>query len=734
MNNPAFPPSKKSCDAERILVVSHVVWDHVVSPGWLDGPRQATTGRIKPDRDYGCCRHVDLFSAAEAMFPLVALVCSRVLTYEADRRPPYHPPCGETYGMIRTIISASSVPSSSCVSWIIKNRHRFDNITTPWVVKSSNAHHFAVAVKEVVATIMGLCLGGHLSQAQAMVLGENRDSESDGRMINRVPQCSFPALWDGRIVAIVGAVVRERVIENLRGASGREPTLLPTVCGSGHLDVVKWLVSVAGVTKEDAPWMLRRSLWWSLIRGKTEVFRYLFDEWCCRSLPESVFSEVYHWCARGLAPGNIKWCVANLGPPMESTKYDVLCNKHSTLEDCLWMEEDLHAHGFDHMYLASAMRKVDVAKWVLSALPSPPENVFNALCRSLGDVGFVQWLMTEKGFTPTSSTFKAACSTSRKKGSTLAKWLSTRVSLSQSDFTNALLSALRWSNMEVAEWLEGTFHVMDSVNSSPEVAGITLVDLCKIPDDYKGKVAGLQWFLHHLSQPSKINSVHLCHAISESIENERGNYVHVLLENFPEFDPHADPCQTCLSDIVMELLSKFDVKALDLLVSGRCTSPLLTPEFVAQCLTSQYFEPESSKAVKWAICKFDLQYSHIQANGNSLLIKLLSRKKNECVRWLLSTFEIPLSDLLPVMEKKLVSAAPDLAGLQVILDHYGPAIDATVIRQHFMPVLVFTPHRAIYTMTRFGITMDEFREYAATLGPYDLYRETMMWFGLPLAP
>ncbi|KAH3722598.1 hypothetical protein Pelo_18695 [Pelomyxa schiedti] len=74
------PPSKRDDDhggtIDRLLVVSRVVWDHVVSPGWLDGPRDSR-GHTKPDALER--RHADLFRAAEAMFPIVGLVCRRVL-------------------------------------------------------------------------------------------------------------------------------------------------------------------------------------------------------------------------------------------------------------------------------------------------------------------------------------------------------------------------------------------------------------------------------------------------------------------------------------------------------------------------------------------------------------------------------------------------------------------------------------------------------------------------------
>ncbi|KAH3714139.1 hypothetical protein Pelo_19353 [Pelomyxa schiedti] len=109
-------PSKRDDDhggiIDRLLVVSRVVWDHVVSPGWLDGPRDSR-GHTKPDALER--RHADLFRAAEAMFPIVGLVCRRALAYD--------PRWAAGVGSYEAIQTAASVPAPSCVAWIIDNRH-----------------------------------------------------------------------------------------------------------------------------------------------------------------------------------------------------------------------------------------------------------------------------------------------------------------------------------------------------------------------------------------------------------------------------------------------------------------------------------------------------------------------------------------------------------------------------------------------------------------------------------
>ncbi|KAH3731565.1 hypothetical protein Pelo_17604 [Pelomyxa schiedti] len=70
----------------------------------------------------------------------------------------------------------------------------------------------------------------------------------------------------------------------------------------------------------------------------------------------------------------------------------------------------------------------------------------------------------------------------------------------------------------------------------------------------------------------------------------------------------------------------------------------------------------------------------------------------------------------------------DLAGWQVILGHYGDAIDASFIRTHFLGVVSAAPPVAMFTMHRFGITLDEIRGGNLTKSLSD---ETKIWLGLP---
>ncbi|KAH3722460.1 hypothetical protein Pelo_18834 [Pelomyxa schiedti] len=406
---------------------------------------------------------------------------------------------------------------------------------------------------------------------------------------------------------------------------------------------------------------------------------------------------------------------------------------HWHLTNCKWqpwVEGEIRGGGYTD--LLEDVHNPEVVKWLVTTLSSQPsEDDLNRICKKTGDVELTQWLVTEHKFAPTAATFESACSTPRKKGSTLARWLSPRVSLSETDIIKSLVSALIWGNMEVAEWLDETFHVMDAVNSNAEVAENCLVEICTELGDYKDKVVGLEWFLQHLSAPdhSGISMSCIHKAISQALPY-RTNAIAVLLETFPAVEPLLDEAQ--FEKIVSEFM-KYHLNGFQCLCSGSRSS-VLTSEFIGNCLTSKSFNPHSSKVVKWVIQKFNLQYSQIKANNNRLLFKLLSGRKNRCAQWLLNRFNIPLSDIVDMAQLGSKCAdSMDLTGWHMILDSYGPSIDRSLIRKHLMPLVSRSPHVAIHIIDSFGLTINEFREYVIAQSRHTFEVSVKLWLGIPLS-
>ncbi|KAH3705891.1 hypothetical protein Pelo_19561 [Pelomyxa schiedti] len=192
------------------------------------------------------------------------------------------------------------------------------------------------------------------------------------------------------------------------------------------------------------------------------------------------------WCLRGDSPGDSRWFIEKKCPvpiDKEETVHALLRNAHASVEDCQYFEADIHSVLGESDVILKEVRNADVAKWVLTTLPlNPSQETLNSLCGNLGNVEFAQWLVTVKKLAPTPESFVLACKSSGlSSSSSLAKWLSTRVTLTPSDITKGLINALLKSNIEVAEWLDVTFHVMDYINSKPVTSGQILLYSCWIP-------------------------------------------------------------------------------------------------------------------------------------------------------------------------------------------------------------------------------------------------------------
>ncbi|KAH3760291.1 hypothetical protein Pelo_7886, partial [Pelomyxa schiedti] len=549
------------------------------------------------------------------------------------------------------IASAAAVPSASCVDWIIEHKRRFRVLCSPTPlvpVAISNAYvsHVSgcilnsgstvlglssplavsvstggagrseeVIIKEMTAVLIGLCAGGHVKLARGMV-GDGTEISYGAAVVSG----TLPLLWNGRFVkgwslfcdagcGVEGSgaskLLREKLGDHIKSSDAPLRFML-NACGSVNLDAVKWLLSALHIGRDEVPWVLNTPLQFALYHGEIGAIKWVFEEFhLLDSLPEFALTELVEQCAIGKCPGNIKWCEESLQMPIDM--YQVLIelagNKHSTLEDCKWLEDEIMEGGVPIKILQQA-KKVEFVKWALSVSPEEPtEEAFNDSCKHLGDVSLAEWLVNERHCIPTPATFASACSTSKRNGSALAKWVSTKVTLTQPDILASLVQALIWNNTEVADWLEETFHVMSTVSSMPpEDAGSMLVDICKDMGDCKDEVDGLKWFFTHLAKhisPSlKIDKGSIHDGMSESLERYSINYAVLLLDTFPEFDPQEDPR-------VFELLFSSFMKKPHLrekFVSSFGSSSLLTSDFVAKCLSSPYFEPLSSKAVKWVIC------------------------------------------------------------------------------------------------------------------------------------
>ncbi|KAH3766697.1 hypothetical protein Pelo_1459 [Pelomyxa schiedti] len=707
----------------HILDTSRVVWDNVVAPGWLE-----TSSSLPQEPG---AKSLDVFRTAGAMFPLVALACSRVLRRTLNGgRSHYH-----------ALWVAAKAGSGSCVSWIVAH-HARDS-------REGTRRRRLSTVKEAGWVLCGLCDSGDVAAARSLFGGGEGDNMSGGG--------TFPwSLWDGYRVPewcrdldgtataantpIIGSEtdvseLRNDVLEYVKSGGG--------VSGRGwkHLESVKWLVSALRVGADDS-WVFLASLRLALWYGATEVAGWLMSEFNLATKFPSPTSQSHlaSRCGSGHAPENVKWFVETFptlstGGHLLST---VMRNERSTVELCQWLKNHFPEESIIDYTLAS-IRSVNIGKWALSAFPiEAGEATLNEMCRCIQDISFVEWLITERNFTPTATTFVSVCSTSQG-GCALPQWLSTKVKLDPADIQLSLEHALHANNTAIADWLESTYGVMGAVNSRPEAPGAMLVRMCEDLGYFTGGVDGLHWFLQHIPHPEQISAASVRGAFLATLKYCRVNFALQLLEVFPKYKPQEEDRQ--LLESILKIFLKGDqVKLRSLEALFDCS--LFTREMVTKCMTHPAFRPWSSKCVKRAIALFRLEGTHIKQNHNSLLFNLITRKKPSCVEWLIDSFEITLDEVIDMFGNRLRpsrgnSFVIDLETWKMILRKFSK-IDADVIRKHFMLVAVNSPSVATFTMHKFGITIEEIRcQFDGCGGDYErsesgarLTPELRMWLGL----
>ncbi|KAH3732675.1 hypothetical protein Pelo_16489 [Pelomyxa schiedti] len=718
--------------AAAVLEVSRLVWDTVVSGGWIDNNCSNCCGA-------GMCCCVALFRVAEAMFPLVALVSKRALkniaaansiTTRGDVEPEgINAPLRVCFSSYDALVDAARAPATSCIQWMLSYIHdNGSSIRSRGAAISSRksaasyaeAWETGRAVKEVVAVLHGLCTGGHVDLARRCVKGWTRACNTNS---NSSQSTGSDGGGDHCAEEMSGAL-RKRVLEYVRAGCGKY-NLIQGVCALGNLEALKWLIGVLGIGNDDW-WMLYGPMCSAAANGKMQVLEWIHGECHFETL------DLVVECASGTVPGCTKWVLDSFHVELDhNIIYHLLRNKDCKVEDCQWavdaLEEETRRNWIPPY---GEIKNAEVFKLATRVFPFDhrDERSINNLLKYHGDVALAEWLVTEESFAPSPDTFAAACSTSPKNGSSLAKWLSTRVTLSQSDALRSLKEALLWNNTEVADWLEESFHVIDGIQSNPEVARITLAETCIGAYGAGDGVAGLKWLIEHLSHPVMDSSSHdmfVVDTILGALGSGHLQAVVVLLDYFTGFEPQRHP--VLVEKLVMEFIYSGDAMTLQHILNRCCagtpsTSTTATRELIVKCLTSGPFPlPHSSKIVKWLISEYHLEYEHIRRCSHLILFKLLSRRKNRCAQWLIESFSIPPSDILDMAKKWCKpNNNIDLSSLQMLVNKF-PSITKLIRQKTMMMMLVIqSPHSVLHAISHCGITLDEVRDYyvAGSVAPF----------------
>ncbi|KAH3764561.1 hypothetical protein Pelo_3579 [Pelomyxa schiedti] len=701
--------TEKQRNTDRILATSRVVWDNVVAPGWLD----YSPGSPSPSPSSAPV-NVDVFRVAEAMFPLVGLACTRELRRCRE--------CPNTVPHYRAIKAAAVAGSPSCVAWIIARTRPRPPIVgcrgggrgrrECWLV------HRMRTIKEAACVADGLCEAGNVEAARIM-FGSGGGGEG---VINA--EGTFPlSLWDGRVVpqwgwgcdsigsyycccigcGSVGVVdgggstvdvveqLRNELREFVRESCGH-CNVLQSALMSGSVETVKWFVCAFGIGWNEAKWIFMPGLSAAALKGHIEVLKWVLGEFnLIKRWTPAVLKSLAEEVLMGDAPSNIKWCIDNFQLKRFNLLSPLLSNKYSTVELCQWI------------------KTFEIAKWVISAVPyGAPSAYMNEMCRVVGDVKFVEWLVTEQHFIPTASTFVCACSTLGGECA-LPQWLSTRVELQPGDLQLSLQKALFSGNIEIANWLESHFSVMESVNSCAPAAE-KLAQMCLTQFGAKAS----EWCFQHLS-PEIIKRSIWNTLPQKGVKSFQCDTLIHLLEAFPgdlNQGGHTDLLEMLLSRFMSLSLAKFQkfVTLVD------CS--MLTKDVAAKCLmNTEEYVLQSSKSIKWAITQFGLESIHIKRDNNRLLYRLIVKStRTNCALWLIDTFGITLNEVVEMFDHWLP--------LQLYFDfqleqwkmllHKFPTIDIDIIRQHFMPLVMSSQGAARFIMDKFGFTIAELDVYFTT--------------------
>ncbi|KAH3746270.1 hypothetical protein Pelo_12353 [Pelomyxa schiedti] len=705
--------------AAQTLHVARLVWDHVVAPGWLSTTPRGGTSHKAED--------VTMFAAAEAMFPLVALVCNKVMAEYVGG--------GRTY---RALSTAAMAGSSSCIAWIL-NRHHSRRRTGvgEGADVARDAHN--VVVKEVAAVLFGLCSCGHLQMASRL-LGSGIGTELEERG-------TFPELWDGRRVRWRAAVssfgenagspndvvatnrgvevTMVELREYLRASCGKYLTLVAAI-RAGNVDIVRWLLdSVLMIGRKDAPWALSRVLTWAAAKRdcKMEALRWLIDEFgLADRLDSSTALSLALSLASGNEPDNIKWFLQKFPGVVEHSVFSqVLINRYTSVELCKWMQAEGHATDYMRESTVESIKNADVAMWVMTTFSVDlSADTCNQLCGSIGDVELTQWLVTKKGFTPTLSSFISACST-RRGDALLALWLARRVKLSPIGLQFSMQGALSVGNFAVVNWLEETFHMMELVNGTQNLAGNVLEGLCTSQE----QLQGLKWFTQRLTQPFNIGKAAVFNALSRAAASFCTDTILFILETFTEFK-HKIQKNTPLLERLFLAITTTDLKKIQHLVA--LTEPsFLTPQLVCGAWRHRCL---SSKVVKWLTTTCPLESDDIKDSHNLLFAKLLQQDKNGCLEWLIDRFGITLDDFKEVSSRSVLTTGDPFyitfSSWKLLVRKF-PGINAPLIRYHLMSIATSSPFIASFTMEKFGITLDEIRKHWSRRSCSDIMR---LWLAL----
>ncbi|KAH3759376.1 hypothetical protein Pelo_8854 [Pelomyxa schiedti] len=659
-------------EAQRIVHISRVVWEFVVVPfvtgrGKVHYSHEGRLQRVL-DRPTG----VWVLGLSEALFPLLALACRAVtgsgrVYWEKE----------ELYLKLYTsryywLGCAAEAGSRRCVEWMLR-RHREGSLGGGGGVGGAGAGAGAGAgnnEKECLAVLAGL-------------------------------------------------------------------KLLNEACRGGNVDSVRWATSLLGA---DRPWEFIRPFRTAMRRGYPEIIRWMADntdvvESCRKLLTTTKPRERLVLDEQALKSGNLEVVKCWHSWFNHTGTLSVVDNVNfangtkltgSELTESLQWIKDRTVTKFRSTIqgLFGYIHNVDAHQWLLEAFSlDPTKETLDLICRQSAEIEPIQWLLQHFGSSLGSisvNSFIIACG-NKHDSVKIPKFL---LALPIRDCSikhqvECLVEALACSNTSIADWLEETFHVMETVNATPLCTAETLGSiLCKGKWSGQECIEGLKWFVSH-ANPKNFFEQSLPKAIEDARCHDNLN-LYLALSNIFNIKPTNNLHATLSGAIGFYGLS--DVKQLVSLMNFSASDVASDiSESIICCV-------QSGKAVKWLVQEFNLTEEQIRMNGNHLLFILICSSKTKCTEWLIHKFNITLSEVATMWDTKYdpgSGISTKVSTWKMLLSLF-PEMTPELVCQHFMPLATVTPLHIEHTMRQVGVTKEMVAEYFQQDG-VDPTWETYLW-------
>ncbi|KAH3766068.1 hypothetical protein Pelo_2070 [Pelomyxa schiedti] len=666
-----------------ILSLSRVAWEYAVEPVLTSSTELLDRAGV-----------VWAFGVAEALFPLVALVCRGVAA-----APHVVPRPRAAYEEVHShhfdLRCAALAGSASCVRWILRHR----------------SHDGSGGTRECLSVLWGLCGGGHLAMAQQLVDGGPGEPSWA-----RAAGLAWPA-GENDLRDEVRAV-------DVGQYRDHDDTLLSEACRAGHLETAKWVASRFRLRDN---WDLAAPFAAAVAAGRLDVAQWMwgsfgvgwafntlgFDYPCGFSFGGNL--EMIKWLV-GLFPEGWKWGASSETSSPMVFAWGVLSNRGLTLRERIeafqWLKSYFH---FDQPALQTVTdntSSVESLKWLLDTQGVQLTGSIRWWWREVEGLESVEWVVEHFPISIKPDTFVEACG-NFKDDLNCVKVLSRVVNLTPAHRKEALIKALTRCNITVANWLESTFSVMEkNVGADTEQANSALLTLCRGYYNY-GDVRGIKWFFRHIPV-SIIKEVTVAKALCASTYS-----VLAFLLNLFAFPAQSEQIKRQWLKALATALD--DQGGWSPLLTQIVSHGGLTPGEVSFRIHICEQDFCCSKVLKRLIHEFHITEQLV--NKGVILSKLMESGKTRCAEWFIHHFHVNLAEVSKTgdisfpMWKMLLKVFPEVTGENLLTT--GNLIGG----------LLTTPVHLEYAMRNRGLSQEVLAEIFHDLPPSSApTRETLLWF------